>query len=67
MAESKKSPKFVTAQETDPITAICLNARFAGFLRKLCEQLDLDYPSVAAISGNILEEAEIQQSEITFP
>lgn len=61
-----KKPNLVYPPELDAITAISLNARFNGFLQMLCEQLDLDYPSVAAISRDILEKADITQDEISM-
>lgn len=57
-----KTLKFVTATELDPITSVCLNARFVGFLASLSARLGLSFEEVVAPAAQkILEDAEIPQ------
>jgi hypothetical protein len=63
MSEDKKKRRvtFVTAQELDPLTAICLNARFVGFLAHFAAEKGLDVVDTLVTAQNLLREAGIPQ------
>ena len=55
-------PRLVTATELDPMTAMALNTRFAGFLSRLAQEIGVNYANLATVSRRILQDADIPQA-----
>ena len=58
----KKTLRFVTDKEFDPMTAAALNMRFLGFLARFSEALGKDITDTAGIAHDILQDADIDQN-----